>query len=110
MELHNNRPTTDSTRRLEKSAGELGSAPERVESARATATEQMRELADKNRAGQTRSSDTIELSATARLFQSGPLDPARTSLVDSLKAAYESGNLNTTERIERAAHNLLGGE
>ncbi len=80
----------------------------RVREAHATrvAHEQMetREVADK-----------IELSETGRLFAGETEEAARASAeraekVETLREAFEGGSLNTDERIEEAAHKLLGGE
>jgi hypothetical protein len=101
MELHNNRPTADSTSRLDKARKTLDPSREAQVSESAASPEQLEGA---------RISDTIELSPAARLFKGEAPNQVRGTLIDSLKAAYESGNLNTTERIERAAHNLLSGE
>ena len=104
MELHNHRIENDPARRRD-----LENTIERVSDARVARQEQVDDLRDRVEARRQRASDSLDLSATARLFGEGEED-GRAALVDGRRAAYESGNLNTKERIERAAHNLLAGQ
>lgn len=94
MELRSHSLNNDSSRRVEIDRAQA-SKSKKSDSASA--------------GGNARPSDSVDLSATARLF-SEDMDVARMELIDSLRAAYESGTLNTRERIERAAQNLLAGE
>ena len=107
MELHNHQRTSDQVRRL---VSEMDAAVERISSAREARVEQVTELTERHRARRAQLSDSVQLSAAGRLFTDQSEDDARAALVDSLKAAYESGNLNTQERIGRAAQALLAGE
>ena len=54
--------------------------------------------------------DRIELSEAARNHMASNLegDALRADLVKELRSAYQDGSLLTQERIEMAAHNLLG--
>jgi len=107
MELHNQHQASNQVRRL---SSEMDAAVERISRASAARIEQVTEMTERNRARQARLSDSVQLSAPARMFTDESEDEDRAALVHSLKAAYESGNLNTQERIERAAQHLLAGE
>ncbi len=54
--------------------------------------------------------DRIELSEAARNHMASNLEgeSLRANLVNELRNAYQDGSLITQERIERAAHRLLG--
>jgi anti-sigma28 factor (negative regulator of flagellin synthesis) len=112
MELHNNRIENDAARRLnaEGAKSDLEATIDRVSDARVARQEQVDNLTERTRAHRERVSDSLDLSASARLFGDDSVDSDRAELVDGLRAAYESGNLNTRSRIERAAQNLLAGE
>lgn len=112
MELHNNRIENDPARRLnaEGARSDLEATIERVSDGRVARQEQVDDLTERTRAHRERVSDSLDLSAAARLLGGDPVGADRAALVDSLRAAYENGNLNTHSRIERAAHNLLAGE
>ena len=91
----------------------LQAAHERIERAREAHAAQFQDLRSKGEARRADVQDRIEISDTARLFVMGDHegdDEARARLIDSLKAAYRTGNLNTEERVQRAAGRLLGGE
>jgi len=104
MELHHNRTNNDPGRRRD-----LEMTIERVSKGRIERQEQVDDLRDRVEARRQRAADSLDLSSTARLISEGEGE-SRADLVDSLRAAYENGNLNTRERIERAAHNLLAGQ
>ncbi len=116
MELHNNRIDNDRTGRrdLERSptprAGDMESSVDHVSDSRAVRQEQVKELTEQAQGHRTRVTDSLDLSAAARLFTGEARDSDRAALVQSLRSSYEGGNLNTRERMERAAHNLLAGE
>lgn len=99
MELHGNRLNNDPARQRDATV-------ERVRDARADRLDQAETLRDSVREAK----DSLELSSASRLFGAEAPTAERAALIESLKVAYESGNLNTTERMERAAHRLLGGE
>ena len=94
--------------------GELRAAQARIERARAAHVAQLQELREQSEARRSQLQDRIELSETGRLFAreqvEEPGEEARADLVASLKAAYGQGDLNSRERIERAAQRLLAGE
>jgi hypothetical protein len=54
--------------------------------------------------------DRIELSEAARNHMATDVegDALRANLVTELRSAYQDGSLMTQERIEKAAHHLLG--
>ena len=74
----------------------------------------MQDLREQGEARRQENQDSIELSDAARKFASGKSgeasEEARAELVESLKIAYKNGDLNTRERMERAAENLLSEE
>jgi len=91
----------------------LQAAHERIARAREAHAAQLQDLRHKSEARRADVQDRIEISDTARLFVMGEHegdDEQRAKLVDTLKAAYRSGNLNTEERVQRAADRLLDGE
>ena len=112
MELHNNRIENDAARRLDAEGvkRELEATIDRVANARLARQEQVDDLTERARALRERVSDSLDLSDAARRCSDGAADAERAELVDGLRAAYESGDLNTRSRIERAAHNLLAGD
>ena len=62
-----------------------------------------------------READRIELSEEARTLAARDtevrnVEEARRAHVENLRAAYRDGQLNTPERVERAAERLLGAE
>lgn len=115
MELHNHRIQEDPQRRLDPQPAQplreegLEATIDRVTAAREARQEQLQGLAERTRARRERLTDSLDLSAAARVFGGEDADATRASLIESLRAAYESGDLNTHERIQRAAHHLLGG-
>ncbi len=132
MELHSNRPTDHPSRRIdlarlsrqvmeravegmdlaqEARASEVRAVIERIDRARAGHEAQIEHLTDARRAHEERIADSLEVSQTARLFVEGAAEePDRAAVIESLRAAYQSGSLNSRERIENAAEKLLGGE
>lgn len=94
---------------------ELRAAQERIARAREAHVAQLQDLRDRSESLRGQIQDRIDLSETARALVQGNVheDEApveRAELIDSLKAAYQSGNLNTEERVQRAAARLLGAE
>ncbi|MEZ5973480.1 MAG: hypothetical protein R3F17_01435 [Planctomycetota bacterium] len=79
------------------------------ESKQATARA-MEALQDAEEAARPGQRDTLELSASAQRRIDGDLrgESLRASLVQELKDAYQSGSLNSQERMEQAARRLLG--
>lgn len=132
MELRGDKPNDDPYRRLDaarpagREAGrtheaQVQKALDRAASARQARADEVSELRERSRARRAAShsgrgsEDRVEFSRAARLYASQDGDETRTrdareALVRSLGAAYRSGDLNTRERIERAAEHLLGGE
>ncbi len=132
MELRGDKPNDDPYRRLDatRPAGKDAERPQdaqiqkaldRAARTRQARTDEVSALRERSRARSAEallrsgSEDRVELSQAARLYASQDGDEVRTRdarevLVRSLGAAYRSGNLNTRERIERAAEHLLGGE
>jgi len=130
MELRGDKPNNDPYRRLDgtRPAGkdveqsqdaQVRQAQDRAARARQARADEVSDLRERSRAesvdSETGSEDRVDLSRAARLYASQDGDEvrsqeARAALVRSLGAAYRSGDLNTRERIERAAEHLLGGE
>lgn len=132
MELRGDKPNNDPYRRLDatrpagkdvesKRDAQVQQAHDRAASARQARADDVSDLRERSRAravgshSETTSADRVDLSRAARLYASQDGDEvrnqeARAALVRSLGAAYRSGDLNTRERIERAAEHLLGGE
>lgn len=86
--------------------------------ARADSTQRVRDAGRTDEARPTRTADrghdTIEISDEAReaadLAARAGDDTDRTQRVEELRQAHQAGQLNTPERVERAASRLLGGE
>ena len=130
MELRGDKPNNDPYRRLDatRPAGkqaqplrdaQVQRALDRADRAREARADEFAGLQQRSRAhraeAEAGSEDRVDLSRAARLYASQDGDETRTreareALVRSLGAAYRSGNLNTRERIERAAEHLLAGE
>ena len=94
--------------------GEIRAAKQRIAEAREAHAEAMQDLREQGEARRQENQDSIELSDAARKFASGKSgeasEEARAELVESFKIAYKNGDLNTRERMERAAENLLSEE
>ncbi len=112
MELHNKRLDNDPARRFPAGSlrRDLEPTVKRVATGRVLRQEQVKQLTEQLRTHREKGSDSIDLSQTARMVRDDASQTERATLVDGLRAAYKNGNLNTRERIERAAHNLLAGE
>ena len=132
MELRGDKPNNDPYRRLDatRPAGkeverthdaQEQEALDRAARARQARADDVSELRERTRARRAESrsengaADRVDLSRAARLYASQDGNEvrgheARAALVRSLAAAYRSGDLNTQERIERAAEHLLGSE
>lgn len=94
--------------------GELRAAQARIERARDAHVAQLQELRDQSETRRAQYQDRLELSEAGRLFAQGqgeePEEESRAELVASMKVAYQQGDLNSRERIERAAERLLAEE
>jgi len=112
MEINNKPHETGSPRRL------ISEAPtESARPSRPGADEVLVSGGGEPRAPTTRKLDSVEISDRSRLLaqtQSTESDRVDTDQVHSerlgaLRSAYESGELNTPQRIEQAARRMLGG-